>query len=343
MEINEKNLKKITVILLVAMLGVLVFLILRPVILSVFAGLILAYIFSPVHNWTLRHVKSKTLAASLVSIFVLALIIIPLWFAVPAMINQVFQVFQATQNLNIQGFLTQLIPGNSETVTTQIAISISSALNQLTSSVLSRLGNLILELPKIILQIVIVAFVFFFALRDKEELKEFAAGLSPLNKIQEKALVKQFKDITESIIYGYVIVGLLQGIFAGVGYLIFGVNHVILLTSLTALLSIIPVLGPSIVYLPVFFFLLATTSPITAIVFLIYNLIVVSSLDNVLKAHIVSRRTAISQAIVLIGMIGGLFVFGFIGLLLGPLILAYFLTILRAHKEKNLSSLFESS
>ncbi len=343
MEITEKDLKKIAVIILVSILGVLVFLILKPVILSILAGLVFAYIFMPIYDWILIRVKSKTLSATLVSLLVLAIIIVPLWFAIPSMIDQVFQVFQSTQNLNIQGFITELIPGNSETITTQIAVGISSALNKLTTSILTRLGNLILEFPRIILQIVIIAFVFFFTLRDKEELKEFAAGLSPLNKNQEKEIVKQFKDITESIVYGHVVVGVLQGIFAGIGFLVFGVNHVLLLTSLAVLLSVIPVLGPSIVYLPVFFFLLATASPITAVVFLIYNLIVVSSLDNILKAHIVSRRTDISQVIVLIGMIGGLFVFGIIGLLLGPLILAYFLTILRAHKEKSLSSLFSSS
>ncbi|MBS3089211.1 AI-2E family transporter [Candidatus Pacearchaeota archaeon] len=343
MEILEKDLKKIAVILLIVMLGVLVFLILKPVILSILAGLVFAYIFMPIHNWILVRVKSKTLSATLVSVLVLAIILVPLWFAIPAMIDQVFQVFQSTQNVNVQGFLAQIIPGDSEAIRTQIAVSISSALNKLTSSVLTRLGNLILEFPKIALQVVIIAFVFFFTLRDKEELKEFAAGLSPLNKNQEKELIKQFKDITESIVYGYVVVGVLQGIFAGIGFLVFGVNHVLFLTALTALFSIIPVLGPSLVYFPVFFFLIATTSPISAIVFLIYNLIVVSSLDNVLKAQIVSRRTSISQVIVLIGMIGGLFVFGVVGLLLGPLILAYFLTILRAHKEKNLSSLFNSS
>jgi len=342
MEITEKDIKRISLILLVVFLGILVFLIIRPVILSIIAGLVLAYIFVPVYNWTVKYVKSKTLAASLISILALAIIIVPLWFAVPAMIDQVFEVFQFTQEINVQGFIKDILPGVSEAITTQIVITLNSALNGMTSSILNGLVSFLLDFPRKALHMVLIAFVFFFALRDKEELKEFAAGLSPLNKNQEKALVKQFKDITESIIHGQIIIGLLQGIFAGIGFLVFGINNALLLTALAIILSIIPVIGPSIIYLPIFLYLLATASPITAIGFLLYNVLIVSSIDNILRAQIVAMRTNLSQVVVLIGMIGGLFIFGILGILLGPLILAYFLTILKAYKERNLSSLFAS-
>lgn len=343
MEITEKDIKKITLVLLVVILGTLVFFILKPVVLSVIAGLVLAYIFMPVYNWTLKYIKYRTLTASLISILALAIIIIPLWFAVPIMIDQVFEVFQLSQNIDFQGFITSLLPKISEAMTTQIVLSLNSALNKLTSSILNGLVSFLLDLPKIALQIVIVAFVFFFTLRDKEQLKEFAIGLSPLNKNQEKSLIKQFRDITQTVIYGQIIVGLLQGIFAGIGFLIFGVDNALLLAVLAAIFSIIPLVGPSIVYLPIFLYMFVTTAnPAAAIVFLIYNLVIVSSIDNLIRAKIVSMRTNISQVIILIGMIGGLFFFGVLGLLLGPLILAYFLTILRAYKEKNLSSLFAS-
>jgi len=340
MEITEKDIKRIALILLILILGVLVFLILRPIILSIIAGLILAYVFMPVYNLSLKYVKSKTLSASLVSIFALSIIIVPLWYAIPAMIEQVFEVFKLTQGVNIQGFLLRVLPNMPEQITAQLSLTVNSALSGIASSILNSLVDFLLDFPKIALHIILVAFVFFFTLRDKEELKEFVSGLSPLNKNQEKSLIKQFKGITESIVYGQILIGLLQALFAGIGYFLFGVENALLLTVLTAVFSIIPFVGPSIVYLPVFFYLLVTSNNIVAVGFLLYNLLIVSSIDNLARALLVSVRTNLSQVIVLIGMIGGFFIFGVLGLLLGPLIMAYFITLLRAYKERNLSSLF---
>jgi len=144
MEITEKDTKKIALILLIIVLGVLVFFILKPVILSIITGLILAYVFIPIYNWTIRYVKSRTLTASLVSILALAIIIIPLWFAVPAMIDQVFEVFQFSQEIDVQGFITKILPAPSEQITAQIVLTINSALSQMTSSILNALVSFLL-------------------------------------------------------------------------------------------------------------------------------------------------------------------------------------------------------
>ena len=79
-----------------------------------------------------------------------------------------------------------------------------------------------------------------------------------------------------------------------------------------------------------------------AIPFLIYNLLIVANIDNVLRIYLITRKTQMSQVIVLIGMIGGLFIFGMLGVLLGPLLLAYFITFLNAYRDNTLSSLFKT-
>ena len=76
--------------------------------------------------------------------------------------------------------------------------------------------------------------------------------------------------------------------------------------------------------------------------FLIYNLLIVANIDNVLRIYLITRKTQMSQVIVLIGMIGGLFIFGMLGVLLGPLLLAYFITFLNAYRDNTLSSLFKT-
>jgi len=340
MSITEKDVKRMSLIVLILILAVLVYLIIKPVLIAIIAGLLLAYIFSPVYKWIVKKVKYPTLAAALVSVIVLAIIFVPLWFLLPTMSQQVFEFFQQAQGLDVNTFIRNIFPSASEQFIAQTDATLNNTLTKVTSLILDSLVDLLINFAIISLHLLIVAFIFFYALRDKEKLKEFTSSLSPLNKLQQKRLVQQFKDMTGSIINGQIIAGVVQGILAGIALYVFGVPHALLFTILAIIVSIIPIIGPSIVYFPVTIYLLLIGNPLLAVGYLLFNVLIVSSVDTFIRAHIVSRKTKVSQSIVLVGMIGGLFIFGIFGLILGPLILTYFLTFLNAYRKKELSSLF---
>ena len=93
-------------------------------------------------------------------------------------------------------------------------------------------------------------------MRDSDKLINFVKGISPLNDAKEKIVVKHFKDMTGAVIYGWVVVGIIQGILAGVGFFLFGIKSALVLTIVAIFLSIIPFLGPAFVWVPVSIFLL---------------------------------------------------------------------------------------
>ena len=342
MEITDKDAKRVVLLLLFIALVVLTFLIVRPVIFSIFTGLILAYIFFPVYKLVKKVVKWEGLAAAIVSIIVLLIILIPLWFLVPVIIQQIFGVFQSTQEINVQGFLSQILPTASEQVISQVDLTIKNSISKITSSVLNSLVEILSNFAALLLQAVIVAFVFFFALKDEAKFREFALQISPLNKNQEKGLGPQFKNTTNSIINGHVVAGIIQGILAGLGFLIFGVPNAVLLTILAIVLGIAPLIGPGLIYVPASIYLIITGHPTSALIFLLYNILIVSTVDNLFRIYFVSRKTDLSQVMILIGMLGGLLVFGILGLIIGPLVLGYFITLLEAYKNKTLSSFFST-
>jgi len=340
MVLTENDIKKISLVFFIAILVVLVYLVLKPVLMTIMWGLILAYIFLPSHRRITKRVKSSTLSAGIISIIVLIIILIPLWFLTPIVIKEVFNLFQTVQSFDVYGFVNKLLPAASEEFTNQISLGIVGAIGKLTTVVLDSTVEIILDFPVIFLHLLLIAFVFFFALKEEKEFGEFVSGLSPLKKEEEEKLVKQFKGMTQAIIYGQIVLGLVQGIFAGIGFLIFGIPNILVLTILATILGVLPLIGPGIIYLPLTLYLIIMGQPFLAIGFLLYNLLLVSSIDHFLRAHLVSRKTQVSSAIVLIGMIGGVFIFGVLGLILGPLILAYFVTFLKAYKDKTLSSMF---
>ncbi len=340
MEITDKDAKKFVFLILIATIAVLVFIIVKPIILAVIAGLILAYVCFPIYKLILRVVRYPNLAAAIMTIFVLSLIFIPLWYLIPVLVDQVFKFFQFTQTLDLASFLKMAFPNASEQFISQTSLTFTSTLSSLGSTIVSKLVAFVVDLPTFALKLLLVGFVFFYTLRDFEALSDFVSGLSPLNKTQEQTLVKQFKGITESIVYGQVLIGIIQGILVGIGLLVFGVKNALLFTILAMIFSVIPIIGPGIVYVPLALYMIASGQTTSGFIFLLYNLLIVSTIDNFLRMIFVSRRTDLSQAIILIGMIGGLFVFGLLGLILGPLIIAYFIVFLRAYREKTLSSMF---
>jgi len=340
MVFEERDLRRISAIALVLLLGVLVVLLIKPVFLMVMGGLILAYLFNPVNRFVRRFIKEKNTSAAIVTLLSAAIILVPLWFVFPIIIEQLFEIIKTSQNFNIQAFLHTLLPTASEQVLSQLSITIGSGISKITSSLLSSLVDSMLNIPDILMGMLIVGFVFFFTLRDSEQLKEFVSGVLPLNKVQQTILAKQFTDMTDSLIYGTIILGILQGIFAGIGFLLFGIPNALTLTIFAILLGVLPIFGPILLWVPIAVVMIASGSYTIGIGYAIYNLIFTSGMETVLRPYIIAQKTDLPQVMVLIGMVGGIFVFGVFGLLIGPLILAYFLTLLKAYREKSLASIF---
>ena len=337
------DLKRIALWFVIIVLGILVFLLIRPVFLSIVGGLLLAYIFFPAYKRLTSFIKNRSLAAFTIAILIVLIIIIPLWFLVPLMLQQVFNVFSSTQSFNVGGIVSSIFPTASAQFVAQMAVAIGGFIGKITTYALEYLNGIFLDIPILSLQLVIVAFVFYYGLKDHENLSKFVSDLSPFNKANEKIIVQQFQSVTDSVLYGQVIVGFVQGGLAGLGFLIFGVDNVLLLTTLAVFLSILPVLGPFLILIPVSIFFFASGQVSTGIAYIIYNLVIVTTVDNILRTYLVSRKTNISPAVILVAMIGGALIFGILGIFLGPLIVAYFIMFLKAYKDKSLHSLIIES
>lgn len=340
MEINDKLVKEISAIVVIILFGALVFFAIKPLIFAIIWGLILGYIFMPVYTRILKKVKNDIAAASLTLLISGLIILIPIWFITPLIVGQIFEIYKFSQALDLQGFIESAFPGASSQFIAQFSAATNTVIGKLASAAMSSLVDLSLNVPMMLVDVFIAGFVFFFALKDADKMKTFIKSVSPLSKSKEKIVIKQFKDITYSTIYGRVVVGIAQGLLAGLGFLIFGVKNALVLTLLALLFSILPVLGAFIVWIPVAIYMFALGNIAIAIAFVLYNLILVSNIDNLLMAYIVSKRTTLSPVFALISSIGGLFLFGIIGLILGPLIFAYFIILVDLYRNRNLLELF---
>jgi len=338
---DDAYFKKITTTILLAVLIVLSFFLLKPILLSIIIGLIMAFIFSPVYDWINKIIKSKNISAVLICLLLVLLIILPIWFLTPILIDQSFKIYQASQQLDFVTPLKAIFPSlfASEAFSAEIGSILYSFVTKVTNSLVNSLSQLILNFPTLSLHFLVVFFTFFFVLRDKEQFISYIQSLLPFSKEVEKKLFESSKGIAISVIYGQVIIGIIQGITIGIGFFIFKVPNALFLTLLATLAGIFPIIGTAIIWLPVSIYLIMGGNSLSALGLVIFGLIS-SNIDNLLRPIIISKRVKMHPSLIFIGMIGGLFLFGILGFILGPLIIAYLLILLEVYRTKKSPEIF---
>jgi len=336
--ITEKAFKETAMVVLVIGLFILAILVVKPVALSIIWGILLAYIFYPIYRWTVKVFKSENLSAFLICILLFLVISIPAIIIFNSLANQIIKVYVSLQSLDLASTLRQALPSelSSSPAIAQLSNSLNSFVPKIISYIINRFSGFVLNIPAMMLQLFIVIFVFFFALRDGKKAREYLKPLFNFKKEISEKLFAQFRDVTNSVLLGQVVIGVLQGVVAGIGYLIFGVPYALFFTILTIIVGIFPILGPWLVWIPIDIYLFLNGKTGAGIGLLIYGILIITWLDAIIKPLIVSRKTQVSSAVIIIGMIGGLFVFGILGLILGPLVLSYVLLVIELYRSKKI-------
>ncbi len=339
--INTDYTKKAFSVIIIASLIILSFFIIKPIIVSIIIALVLSFIFAPVYDWFYKHTKSKNLSAIAIILFLLAVIIIPIWFFTPILVNQAYEIYQFTLKIDFTSMLKSIFPSlfASEQFATDLGGITSSFTSKIANNLVAYLAQIILNFPVIMIHLLVVFFTLFFVLRDKEAIIDYVKSVLPFSKEIEKKIFEYSSGITASLIYGQVIIGLIQGITLGIGLFIFRIPNALFLSLLAIFAGILPIIGTFIVWAPLLISLFITGAPAVIIIGVLLFGIISSNVDNFLRPLIVSKRTKINSAILFVSMIGGLFFFGILGLILGPLIISYMIIFLEIYRKKEKPSI----
>jgi Ca2+-transporting ATPase len=181
----------------------------------------------------------------------------------------------------------------------------------------------------------LVALFFFF--RDGQSaLNQLRQGLSYLIGDYQKMYLQTAGDTTRAVVYGLVLAAFGQGLIAGIGYAIAGVNAPVLLGVMTALFALVP-MGATLIWLPVGFGLILAGDYWQGTGLLLWGVFAISTVDNIIRPLVISGAGHIPFLVVLFGVFGGLSAFGAVGLFLGPVILSVILTVWRTWLGKQQS------
>ncbi len=323
--------------LLILGIFVIAFLVLRPIVIPILFGLLFGYLFSPVYKKILKYLKWRNLSAFVVIMGLTAILVIPLIYIIPSLVKQIFDTYVLLQNFNFNILLQEFVQGD---IATSIAMNLDNIIGKFFSTILNQFTIFLVNLPSFLLQFSVFLFVFYFTIRDLDHLKKYLSHLSPFSKSTGKKFMEEFRGITNAIIFGQVLIGIIQGLAVGICLFFLGVPKALVFTFLACIVSVIPVLGSWLVWFPVGVVLITTGQTFSGAFILLYGFFFVSIIDNILRPYLLSRKSSLPIVLSIIGTIGGLYFFGIAGLILGPLILAYVLIIIEFYKQGKLNELF---
>ncbi len=187
---------------------------------------------------------------------------------------------------------------------------------------------------KLILELAIMLYLLFFFLRDGEKLVALLVRVLPLGDERERELFNQFATVSRVSVTSTAVIGLAQGGLGGITLAILGVGSPVLLGVLMGVLSIVPAVGPALVWAPVSIWLFASGAWIQGVILVVVGVLVVGLADNFLRPILVGRQARLPDYVVLLAILGGLSVFGFSGLVIGPVLAALFFVSWRLFEEE---------
>lgn len=219
-----------------------------------------------------------------------------------------------------------------------------SLLRDYSSKILSFGTNIVSSIGSFIISVFFVIFALYFCFLDGKYLVSLVGKAIPINPKQMTSLLTKFVDISKNLLAGYVLVALYQGFASFVIMSIFGVKGALLLSVVLMFATFVPIFGAALIWLPVGIVLCLTTSWIKGIIFMILAGICISFLDNFLRPLFLKDRIQVHPLIIFFAILGGLSLFGLNGLLLGPIIVIMFFTVLDmlVSKEEESQNLVET-
>ena len=315
---------------------------LRPYVYAVFWAVVIATMFSPLHGRIVKAFRGKkALATSATLIIIVLIFLIPLAGIVSLIVQQAVSLYgdygnQETvdrastylQNYSNHPYLQRVLGNDFE---------VTSKLNEWSNSISNFLYQYITSWGQNTLQAVIQFFIMMYALyyflKDGEKILKKLMYLLPLGDRYEKMLYERFVSTARATLKGTVVIGLIQGIIGGLVFLITGVPAAAFWGMIMIILSIIPAVGAFVILLPAAIIMFLMGNLWQAIVILA-ALVIVSLVDNFLRGPLVGKDAQMHPLFIFFATLGGLLAFGISGVVIGPVLAAFLLSIWRIYEQK---------
>jgi predicted PurR-regulated permease PerM len=331
----------IVMLAITAGLGFLTFQILRPFIASIMWGIVLSIVFYPVYNYLARYLKWKSLTSFIVLVLIIAIIIGPFSYFSYLLINELqdisrhintgqMELLHDVMSYPTVHYLLDWISTIFHLPYTEGDIEKTLADNALLmgKDLIGRIPSGLGSVVTVFINFIFMALAIFFMLKDGAAFLHKSRDYMPFSEQQKERLVSQIRDIVISTIYGGVLVAVLEGITGGIVYSALGLKSPVLWGAATAISSFIPMVGSFAVWGFIALYLFVQVSVMKGVILVLTGIFGISLIDYALRPVLIGSRTRMPVIVIFFSVLGGIKFFGLLGLIMGPLVVALFVSVM---------------
>ncbi|WP_457639093.1 AI-2E family transporter [Persephonella sp.] len=332
-------------------LGYLLF---QPFLKVIILSILITIIFYPLYLKLLPKVKSRLIASFIMTVVIFTFIILPSITLLAFFINQIITIYPLIlQNISKYRDIELLIKDiplisqayqiilntlSSFNVKVDISDALRGIVNEIVSFIIQQGKGLFLDATLLIVGVVIMIITIFFLFKDGDALYYRIYSIIPLSDKDKTFLISKSYKAIQGVVLGSVLTAIAQGILSFIGYFAIGLEMSYFWAFITFVAAFIPVGGASLVWVPVAVYTLFTKGFLVAFLFALYGTFVISTIDNIIKPVVIGDKTNIHPMVLVFAILGGLNLFGFIGIFLAPIILVMIDNMLLLFREKYVSN-----
>ncbi len=336
---DQDRFRRAFLLLLVIAISAIFFAMIRQFLMALFLAAIFSGLAYPLYKRILGATRGRAGLASILTILALLLVVVgPLSTLLGIVTNQALEVSQVVgpwvqEQLKNPDEIKDLLPDwfpfidRFEPYRSQIIERLGESAGKVGSFLFASLSAATKGTVAFLFYLVILLYAMFFFLKDGRKLLDRILFYTPLSIEDKERMLDRFVSVTRATLKGTLAIGLLQGALAGIAFAVAGIKGAAFWGTIMAVLSIIPGIGAALVWVPAVVYLLIKGSIGWAIFVAVWCAGVVGSADNVLRPRLVGKDTKMPDLLILLSTLGGIFLFGAVGFIIGPIVAALFITV----------------
>lgn len=324
------NLSRGFFLILIAILLVLSIAMVLPFLQYFLLTLLLAYLLMPIQNRLEKRVSPKIAAGSIV-FFATVVIVLPLIYVVRLAVIESVTLIEDIR----EGRISLEEPENRIEEYIGMDVDLMSQIQRLSEEVaVGDVVGVVDTLMHMLIGVGLTVFLLYYFLKDGDKFLKWARGTTPVSDEVQDRIYQESDQIMKAILVGHIFVAVIQGVLAGLGLMATGIPNAVLWTVVMVVLSLLPIVGSFLVWGPAVIYLFMTGQAMTAGFLALWGIVVVGVSDDYLRPIIVDRYAEVNPSVIIIGVVGGIFVFGVMGIFFGPLIIGILRVTLDVFREK---------
>lgn len=333
MHLNNNQLKQVLFLLMLFALGGFLFWMLKGFVSAFLGALVFYVLLRQPYFYLTEKVKRKWnryLTVVALMLFSFVVMVLPVLLVTIMLSGKVSYLLSHYQDVLL------IAEQWSDEVERYLGIDLISAetVGKLTALAADILPGFLSATANVVTDVFVLYLVLYFMLINARQFENTVREYMPFNDENDALLLTELKSQTVSNSIGMVVLAVLQALAALIGYWIFGVKEPFFWAVITGILSVIPVVGTTAVWLPIGVFMFVSGHQWQAIAVLLYGAFIITNIDNVFRFVVQKKLGDVHPLITFFGVILGLNIFGFVGLIFGPLLISYFIILVKIYMKE---------